>query len=61
MKEENIKPKYKVWDKIVVWEDRFTQVIYMRFDNKLGDYEYNWYSKNNLRLPTEEELSLYYN
>lgn len=64
-----IKPKYKVWDKVVIESHTgiYYSLIYEVYISSSGA-EYNsdhdgrnWFEENEFRKPTKEELSLYYN
>lgn len=61
---EELKPKFKVWDYVVAFKIWIFLKINSIFKNWLWEYRYsnwtNWYYENELRLPTEEELKIYF-
>lgn len=57
VEEEVRKPKFKIWDKVVM--DNY-YIIVTEIENG-KDYLYNWWSEKSIRLATPEEIELYYN
>lgn len=61
-------PKFKAWDCVVFndycswWGISYLSYIKVYIvNNKRGNYYYNWIEEHELRVPTEEELKIYFN
>lgn len=61
IKEETIKPKYKVWDYVVYKDLKWTSYIKIFAIHYRNWFIYNGkFSENELRLPTQNELQTFF-
>jgi hypothetical protein len=61
IEEQKSKPKFKVWDYVVHKDgDCFMKIDTLSKIKDTKVYRYNWILESKLRLPTEEEISLYF-